>query len=54
MDTLVERMRQLHDAGWAEQFAVDDGGLRWTDAPESAAMVSHGLARIGQWLRENF
>lgn len=32
----------------------DDGGLRWTDAPEGAAMVSHGLARIGQWLRENF
>ena len=28
MDTLVERMRQLDDAGWVEQFAVDDGGLR--------------------------
>ena len=28
MGTLVERMRQLHDAVWVEQFAVDDGGLR--------------------------
>ena len=27
MDTLSERMRQLQDAGWTEQFAVDDGWL---------------------------
>ncbi|MEO8265642.1 MAG: hypothetical protein ABI706_09055 [Ilumatobacteraceae bacterium] len=27
MDTLSERMRQLHDAGWTAQFAVDDGSL---------------------------
>jgi hypothetical protein len=28
MDTLAERMRELQDAGWAEQLAVADGGLR--------------------------
>ena len=28
MDTLVERMRQLHDTARVEQFAVDDVGLR--------------------------
>ena len=28
MDTLADRMRQLHAAGWTEQLSVDDGGLR--------------------------
>lgn len=28
MDTLSERMRELHAAGWIEQFSVSDGGLR--------------------------
>jgi hypothetical protein len=28
MDTLGERMRQLHDAGWVDQLSVDDRGLR--------------------------
>lgn len=28
MDTLGQRMRQLHDAGWTEQLSVSDGGLR--------------------------
>lgn len=28
MDTLTERMRQLHAAGWTEQLSVSDGGLR--------------------------
>jgi hypothetical protein len=27
MDTLSERMRQLTDAGWVEQFAIDAGRL---------------------------
>lgn len=39
MDTLSDRMRQLHAAGWTVQLSVSDGGLRcdgcscWT-APE--------------------
>ena len=28
MDTLSDRMRGLHAAGWTEQLSVDDGGLR--------------------------
>lgn len=28
MDTLVDRMGQLHAAGWAEQISVSDAGLR--------------------------
>ncbi len=28
METLVERMRQLHHSGWVEQLAIRDGGLR--------------------------
>lgn len=28
MDTLTDRMRQLHAAGWTEQLSVSDGGLR--------------------------
>lgn len=28
MDTLAERMHQLHDAGWTAQLSVSDGGLR--------------------------
>jgi len=28
MDTLGDRMRQLHAAGWTEQLSVSDGGLR--------------------------
>jgi hypothetical protein len=28
MDTLADRMRELHAAGWTEQLSVDDGGLR--------------------------
>jgi hypothetical protein len=28
MDTLGDRMRELHAAGWTEQLSVDDGGLR--------------------------
>ena len=27
MDTLGDRMRELHAAGWIEQLSVDDGGL---------------------------
>ena len=27
MDTLSERMRQLTDAGWVEQFTIDEGWL---------------------------
>ena len=43
MDTLVERMRQLHHAGWAHQLVIADGGLRcdgcsrWT-APEDVVV----------------
>ncbi len=43
MDTLAERMRQLHADGWIEQLSVSDGGLRcdgcgcWT-APEDATV----------------
>jgi hypothetical protein len=39
MDSLSDRMRQLHAAGWTVQLSVSDGGLRcdgyscWT-APE--------------------
>jgi hypothetical protein len=28
MDTLGDRMRELHAAGWTAQLAVDDRGLR--------------------------
>lgn len=28
MDTLGDRMRELHAAGWTEQLSVSDGGLR--------------------------
>ena len=28
MDTLGDRMRELHAAGWNKQFLVSDGGLR--------------------------
>ena len=28
MDTLGDRMRELHTAGWIEQLSVSDGGLR--------------------------
>lgn len=28
MDTLGDRMRELHTAGWTEQLSVSDGGLR--------------------------
>jgi hypothetical protein len=28
MDTLVDRMRQLHAAGWTVQLSVSDAGLR--------------------------
>jgi hypothetical protein len=28
MDSLADRMRELHAAGWTEQLSVDDGGLR--------------------------
>jgi hypothetical protein len=28
MDTLADRMRELHAAGWTEQLSVDGGALR--------------------------
>ncbi len=31
----------------------DDGGLGWRDQLE-VSILSHGLARLGQWFRENF
>lgn len=39
MDTLADRMRELHAAGWTEQLSVTDGGLscdscRCWSAPE--------------------
>ena len=43
MDTLSDRMRQLHAAGWTVQLSVSDGGLRcdgcscWT-APEDVSV----------------
>ncbi len=43
MDTLSDRMRQLHAAGWIEQLSVSDGGLRcdgcgcWTE-PEAVVV----------------
>lgn len=43
MDTLSERMRQLHDTGWITQLSVTDAGLScdscgcWT-APEEVAV----------------
>lgn len=37
MDTVVERMRQLHDAGWVAHFAVDNGGLRCDSCASWAA-----------------
>lgn len=43
MDTLSDRMRQLHAAGWTMQLSVSDGGLRcdgcscWT-APEDVSV----------------
>jgi hypothetical protein len=45
MDTLADRMRQLHGAGWVEQISVGDAGLRcdgcggWA-APEDVAVDS--------------
>ncbi len=37
MDTMSERMRQLHDAGWTEQFSVDGGRLICGNCDESAS-----------------
>ena len=41
MDSLADRMRQLHAAGWVEQLSVTDDGLRcdgcrcWAEAGDA-------------------
>ena len=40
-------------AGLFPMGVGDDGGLGWRDQVE-VSVLSHRLARLGQWFRENF
>ena len=40
-------------AGAVALVLGDDGGLGWRDQIE-VSVLSHRLARLGQWFRENF
>ena len=42
-----------HAAGAVGLVLGDDGGLGWRDQVE-VSVLSHRLARLGQWFRENF
>lgn len=46
MDTLSERMQQLHDAGWIEQLAVDKARLTCGNCGRTAAPDEVGVNEV--------